>query len=99
MTEVFGNEEKEKQVTCGRFNVDGGDQLTGKAPCDGFAIILEGEVKIEDVDKEETAHLKPGDIVHISPGSNLRWGSPTTGSGVYIALKPLGDLSYRDDIY
>lgn len=42
VTEVFGNEEKENQVTCGRFHVDGGDPVIAEVPFDGFAVILEG---------------------------------------------------------
>lgn len=48
-----------------------------------------GEVEIEDVDKKKTAHLKHGDIVHIQPGSNIRWGSPTTGNGISFHFRHL----------
>jgi hypothetical protein len=42
LTEVFGNEEKENQVTCGRFDVGGGDPVIAKVPFDAFSIVLEG---------------------------------------------------------
>jgi len=99
VTELFGDEDKGKPVTCGRFNITGQDPLNVKTPTDSFAIVLEGELVIEDVDKGDTVHLNVGDIAHVTPGTNIRWSSPTTAHGVFVTLKPLGDLSSRADVY
>jgi len=99
VTELFGDEDKGKPVTCGRFHVNGQEPINAKAPGDGFAVVLEGELEIGDVDKGETVHLNVGDIAHITSGANIRWGSPTTAHGVFVSLKPLGDHSYRADVY
>jgi len=97
-TEIFGNADKEKPFTCGRFIVNGQDPV-GVKPADGFIVVLEGEVEIENVDKGDTVHLSVGDIAHMTSGTNIKFGSPTTVHGAFVTLKPLGDLSYRADVY
>jgi quercetin dioxygenase-like cupin family protein len=98
-TEIFGNEDKGKPVTCGRFSVNGQDPVGAKTPADGFIIVLEGEIEVENVDKGDTVRLNVGDIAHVTPGVNVKIASPTTAHGVFVTLKPLGDLSYRADVY
>jgi len=98
-TEIFGNEDKGKAVTCDRFSINGQNLINFKAPADGFAIVLEGELDMVNVAKGDTVHLNAGDIVHLTSGAEVKWSSPTTAHGVCVSLKPLGDLSYRADVY
>ncbi|KAH7890420.1 hypothetical protein F5I97DRAFT_1922752 [Phlebopus sp. FC_14] len=99
--ELLGNAEKEKQATFGIFSIEKSEPLTYKnVPFDGFAAILEGEANLEDLDKPgEPVLLKSGDIIHLVAGTSVTWSTLSKCSGVFVLLKPFGDLSFATAIH
>ncbi|KAH7882556.1 hypothetical protein F5I97DRAFT_1832229 [Phlebopus sp. FC_14] len=98
--ELLGNSEEENPATFNVFKVDKGPLLShDKVPFHIFGTVTEGELVLEEFGKEETVHVKAGDIFHVVQGTPLRWSSPEGCKGTCIELRPLGDRAYLNDIY
>ncbi|KAH7882552.1 hypothetical protein F5I97DRAFT_2075887 [Phlebopus sp. FC_14] len=98
--ELLGNAEGENPATFNIFRIDKGPPLShDKGPFHMFGTVTEGELVLEDFRKQETVHVKAGDIFRVAQGTPLRWSSPEGCKGTCIHLKPPGDQEYLNGIY